>query len=224
MGLRRRRSSMTRLAALLIAATMMAAACGADASDDPSDLASVVAIATEGCQPVQVGTGSIVGDGIVLTAAHVVAGARSVEVVARSVSYEAIPVVLDTDIDIAVLRVDGLEAPALRLSSRPVRSVAAIAITDENTLVQAPLRHVAWAVTTDIHRDHEVTKLMLVLDVLVEVGDSGAAVLDGVGDVVGVIVSVAPQLGISFALHIEEFAHLLTDLPSDRAQRGSCSR
>jgi len=224
MGVRHRRPPVTRIAVTFTAAALVLAGCGADASDDSRELASVVTIATEGCQPVQVGTGAIVDDGIVLTAAHVVAGARTIEVTSGTASYDGVPVVVDTDLDVGVLRVVGLDAPALRLSPRPVRSVAAVALAGENSLVKAPLRQVAWAVTTDIHREHEVTKLVLELDVLVEVGDSGAAVLDGVGDVVGVIVSVAPELGISFALHLDEFRQLLGSLPFEPTQRGSCSR
>lgn len=208
--------------ALIVAATLLAG-CGFDAPDATSATEAAVAIETQGCQPVQVGSGAVVGDGVVLTAAHVVAGARIVEVIDRDGRrHTAVPVVLDTDRDVAVLRAEGLGPDRIRLAERRVRTTSAIALPGR--LLAAPLRRTVWANTTDIHRRRDVTRLMLELDLAATPGESGAAVLDGTGRLAGVLVSVARDLDISYAVHVEELAPLLEDVPSVPVDPGSCAR
>ncbi len=213
---------MSRAVALLAAAGFLLAACGGDVMDDGRLLESAVRIEALGCQPLQLGTGVVVDDELVLTAAHVVAGSEQVTVTAGSTVLDAVPVLIDVDLDIALLRVRELAAAPVGLASRRVRTTSALALPDG--LTEAPLIRTVWALTTDIHRDHEVTKLVLELDIDARSGDSGGAVLDGAGRVAGILVSRAPELGVSFAVHVEEIAPLLDHVPDERAPRGSCSR
>ena len=81
-----------------------------------------------------------------------------------------------------------------------------------------PYRDVAWAVFTDIRpRAMRSRSSCSYLHVLAEVVATLVTrrFIDDVEHVVELTMSIAPQLGISFALHIEEFAQLLTDLPSE---------
>ena len=91
-------------------------------------------------------------------------------------------------------------------------------------VVAAPLHRPIIARTTDIYRRETVSKLMLELDVVVDPGDSGAAVLDGTGAVVGVINSFAAEIDHTFALHRDEILDWSPNSVSSADGIGSCSR
>jgi hypothetical protein len=73
------------------------------------------------------GSGWVAGDGLVVTNAHVVAGQKDTEVLLRGrpPASDALVVAFDPRNDIAVLRVKGLDAPALQLVSSPRSGTAA---------------------------------------------------------------------------------------------------
>ena len=75
------------------------------------------------------GSGWVAARGLVVTAAHVVAGEEDTEVVARRTdgALRAQAVAFDPHNDVAVLRVDGLDAPPLRLKDpHPGASIAIV--------------------------------------------------------------------------------------------------
>lgn len=75
---------------------------------------STVQIVATGCADVVVeGTGFVVAPGLVVTNAHVVAGATSISENDGVQSEPATPVYFDPDFDLAVLRVSGLGLPPL---------------------------------------------------------------------------------------------------------------
>ena len=201
------------------------AACGADAPDGSQKTSgAVVRIETTGCQPIQVGTGMVVGDELVLTAAHVVAGADTIEITtAAGTTHAAERSVLADDVDFAYLTVPGLDVEPVALSVRAVRSISAVVLFDEG-VVPVLLERAIIARTTDIYRRGEVSKLMLELDVVVDPGDSGAAVLDGTGSVIGVINSFAAGIDHTFALHRDEILEWVPTPAASADGVGSCSR
>ncbi|HSX45931.1 MAG TPA: trypsin-like peptidase domain-containing protein [Candidatus Saccharimonadia bacterium] len=77
---------------------------------------SVVRITGFGCGGVVSGSGFVVGQGLVATSAHIVAGVKRPIVKYNDHSYEGVPVVFDAGLDLAVLRVAGLDAPVLQLA------------------------------------------------------------------------------------------------------------
>lgn len=93
---------------LLAAAGILAAACGDDGPTAGSAVDAAVRVEAEGCAPhTVVGGGAFVDEHLVVTVAHVVAGADEVEVVLPDRSeHEAIVVAIDRRKDLAVLDVN----------------------------------------------------------------------------------------------------------------------
>src|SRR3954449_10107867 len=76
---------------------------------------SVVKVLGTACGLGVEGSGWVAGDGLVVTNAHVVAGQKDTRVLlqGREQGLDAEAIAFDSDNDIAVLRVEGLDAPAL---------------------------------------------------------------------------------------------------------------
>ena len=185
-----------RLLALIATAALFATTgCGSDgrlgAGDGRTDpdldlevvLASTVRVRSDGCGPrTELGTGTSIPDGLVVTAAHVVAGADRVEIVDRTGTTLAAEVVLfDPDLDVAALRpfTDIGSSVVLRdeVGQRGEDGVVALIATDgtaEPVAVDVLQRVVIR--TTDITRDQPVERPGLRIGARVEPGDSGAMV------------------------------------------------
>jgi S1-C subfamily serine protease len=157
--------------------------------DDERDLdveaivASTVRVRAEGCGPrTELGTGTSIVDGLVVTAAHVVAGADRLEIVEGSGTTIAAEVVwFDPDLDVAALRpsTDIASSALLRdeVGQQGEGGVVALISTDgsaEPVAVEV-LRRVVIR-TTDIYREQPVERPGLSVAVSVEPGDSGAMV------------------------------------------------
>jgi S1-C subfamily serine protease len=199
----RRRLVLALAATTLLAATGCAgdtesvAETGAGGDDSGTDIDAIVEatvrVRADGCGPrTELGTGTSIPDGLVVTAAHVVAGAERVEIVDRSGTAIAAEVVLfDPELDVAALRPStGIGRPVpLRdeVGRRGEAGVVALISTDgtaEPFAVEV-LQHLMIR-TTDIYRDQPIERPGLRIDVSVEPGDSGAMVhLPGGG--VGVV-------------------------------------
>ena len=176
------------MVALVAAALFAATGCGSDADRDADpDLETVVAstvrVRADGCGPrTELGTGTSIPDGLVVTAAHVVAGADRIEIVDRSGTTIAAEVVLfDPDLDVAALRPSTDVGSSVVLRDEVGRQgeggVVALISTDgvaEPVAVDVLQRVVIR--TTDIYRDQPVERPGLRIDVSVEPGDSGAMV------------------------------------------------
>ena len=98
-----------------------------DRPDDPAARAiaaaaeaSTLKVSAATCGLTSVGTGFVVSPSYVVTNAHVVAGAggRGVRVLARGQVLDAVPVLFDPDLDVALLHVDGLRVTALRFAAQ----------------------------------------------------------------------------------------------------------
>ena len=176
--------------ALVASALLVATACGSDADQDADadpDLeaiaASTVRVRADGCGPrTELGTGTSIPDGLVVTAAHVVAGADRIEIVDGAGAALAAEVVLfDPDLDVAALRPSTdisssvvLRDEAGRQGEGGVVGLMSADGTAEPVAVDVLQRVVIR--TTDIHRDRPVERPGLRIDVSVEPGDSGAMV------------------------------------------------
>lgn len=76
---------------------------------------STVRIVGVGCGGVQEGSGFVVAPNLVLTNAHVVAGIESPEVQDSTGGHHSTPVLFDPELDVAILRTQGLHDPTLPL-------------------------------------------------------------------------------------------------------------
>ena len=154
--------------------------------------ASVLRVVADGCQLESRGTSFIVSPGYLVTNAHVVAGARTIAVQSPSQSYTATPVLVDLELDIAVLRVKGLDAPALTLAGTdPKRGTIAATFGypgGQGAVVEpAVVAAVYEATGLDVTGDARVTRRLVELRSRIEPGDSGGPLLLADGTVGGVV-------------------------------------
>jgi S1-C subfamily serine protease len=155
--------------------------------------ASVVKILGTACGLGVEGSGWVAGSGLVVTNAHVVAGQDDTHVLVRGQgpSLRAQAVAFDPRNDIAVLRVEGLQADALPLASSAKRgSEAAILGFPRNgpyDVRAARVGETRRVVTQDAYGDGPVTRSIVGLRGLVRSGNSGGPLVDADGRVVGTI-------------------------------------
>jgi S1-C subfamily serine protease len=158
-------------------------------SDDVTDadldaiVDSTVRVRADGCGPrTELGTGTSIADGLVVTAAHVVAGADRVEIIDGSGTALVAEVVLfDPDLDVAALRpsTDIGTSVVLRDDGGGQGDVGIVALISTDGIAEPLAVEVlqrAVIRTTDIYREQPVERTGLRLDVSVEPGDSGAMV------------------------------------------------
>lgn len=168
--------------ALAVLAACAAGGCGAGASGGPDVRVVRVSVAGGGLVP-EVATGVAIGDGRVLTVAHVLASGRAPVVLGRGATV----VRIDRGADLALLRVPGLRAPRLRLGDGS-GTIAIRVVRDgrARTLRGTVRRHVTARVR-DAPADAPQIRPGLELSAAVAAGDSGAPVLDGRGRLLGIV-------------------------------------
>lgn len=201
----------TRWVVVVAAACALAlAACGDDgpsesatdsvasivAIDRDAAVASAIDVRASGCGPrVRFGSGTSISDDLILTAAHVVAGADTVEVIDTNGASAAAEVVFfDPDLDVAALRPAVPIGRPVPLRPNPARAnemgiiVLPRLIADivETEIVDIQILRPVTIRTTDIYLDNDVERKGFEVAAPIEQGDSGAVVhLPGGG--VGVI-------------------------------------
>lgn len=166
------------------------------------------------CGTTLAGSGIVVGEDLVLTNAHVVAGVPAPIVFAsdRRIGTPAEPVYFDAESDIALLRVTGLGLPALNIVPQAATGdlVAVAGYPDAGPLKvrSARVRGPVTATGTDVYGVSQVQRSILVLAADVIPGDSGGALLSPQGDVVGVIFAAAldAEGHTAYALSADEAA------------------
>jgi hypothetical protein len=152
--------------------------------------ASVVKILGTACGLGVEGSGWVAGDGIVVTNAHVVAGQDDTKVLLRGKRPElnATAIAFDPRNDIAVLRVSGLHAPALKMAGSPASGTsAAILGFPENgpyDVRAGRLGGTRTTVTSDAYGRGPVQRRLTSLRGVVRSGNSGGPMVDGRGRVV----------------------------------------
>lgn len=185
--------------------------------------ASTARVIALGCGGVHSGSGYHAGGGLIVTNAHVVAGADSVSVQLRGNEFVASPVLFDPNLDLAVVRVENLRGDGLSLVPGDVERGArgsvvghpdGGALTGEGAVV---LRRFD-AVGRDIYNRDLVRRPVYELQAKVRPGNSGGPVVTPDGTVIGVVFSrSAWNGGIGYALTSEVVAQAI-----DRAaERGS---
>lgn len=160
---------------------------GADKLDRDSAIAAAIDVRSTGCGPrIGFGTGSVIGNGDVVTAAHVVAGSSSIELIDVAGAHsDAVVILFDPDLDLAVLR-----------PSTPLGTPAVVrgrdATTGETGLVVLPrlvdgrmevevaevsVVRTANIETTDIYLAKDVVRAGYEIVGSIDPGDSGAMVV-----------------------------------------------
>jgi S1-C subfamily serine protease len=185
------------VAAAGMAAVVSAAVLGCAGDDgngggggrDPAE--SVVAVEATGCRlrPTHA-VGTVVADELVLTVAHAVAGEDDVEV--QTGDGRRLPAqvaAIDTVLDAALLRVDGLDAvPLPRRAAEAAEPVSLLVIeSGEVRAHAAEVRRRVRIRTSDIYRDGEHVRPGLEVSGAVRAGDSGGGVVGEDGRLVGMV-------------------------------------
>jgi S1-C subfamily serine protease len=170
--------------AVLAAAAVLAAGCGGGGAGPAWAQPSVVrvTVATDGLVP-EVATGVAAGDGRVLTVAHPLSPGRAVRVGGRPARV----VRLDRRLDLALLAVPGLRAPAIRLGEGGSRARIVVLRADRARAVDARVRRRVTVAFRDQPGDPPRSRPGLELAAVIDPGDSGAPVLDGRGRLLGVL-------------------------------------
>jgi S1-C subfamily serine protease len=155
--------------------------------------ASVVKIRGTACGAGVEGSGWVAGAGIVVTNAHVVAGQQDTRVFPRGQGggLDAHAVAFSPHDDIAVLQVDGLDAPALDLAAnpRPGISGAILGFPLDGPFDVRPgrLGVTRDVVTQDAYGQGPVRRRIASLRGAVRPGNSGGPMVDGSGHVLATI-------------------------------------
>jgi S1-C subfamily serine protease len=188
---------------------------------------SVVKVEGAACRRIQDGTGWVVADGLVVTNAHVVAGEGSSEVVRNDGRrLPAVVVAFDPARDLALLRVKGLDRPALPVAAATTGEIGGVFGHPGGE----PLRIAPFAVARqidatgrDIYDGVATRRQVLELAAGLRAGDSGSALIDAKGEVVGIAFAVSTdQPGVAYALATSELTPLL-DAPHDgEVSTGNC--
>ena len=166
---------------------------------------STVKILGIACNSEQEGSGFVVGHGLVVTNAHVVAGERegSTEVMIGDTAYGATAVLFDPSFDLSVLRTDAPLGPPLPISAALVgrgTEAALLGYPEDGPLAigAAGVTSEVTALGRDIYGNGSVTRGVYSLQANVEPGNSGGPLMGPGGQVIGVVFSrstVYPDVG-----------------------------
>jgi len=161
---------------------------------DPDVLAageSVVRVLSTACGLGIEGSGWAVAPGLVVTNAHVIAGAEDTTVTTQQgVELDATAVYYSPANDLALLRV-GAEIPALPIASERVEGgrAAVLGYPENGPYVLAPARigETRTTVSEDSYGRGPIDRQILALGGRVRSGNSGGPVVDDAGEVVGIV-------------------------------------
>lgn len=185
-----------------------------DRPDDPRARAiaavaevSTVRIAGATCGLRATGTGFVVAPGYVVTNAHVIAGARGIQVTGATGTHDAEPVLFDPELDIALLRVPSLNAPALSLAaSDPERGAVGATLGYPGggglRIVPAAVAGAYPAVGRNIYGEGRIRRQILEIRAEIDRGNSGGPLMLADGTVGGVVFAEArsdPDVGYALS-------------------------
>jgi S1-C subfamily serine protease len=152
------------------------------------------------------GSGWVAGPGLVVTNAHVVAGQDDTTVTTHDgVELDATAVLYEPRNDLAVLRVDGLDAPALALAEPEKGADAAVLGYPEDgpyTVAAARVGTTAEVVSEDSYGRGPVRREMTAFRGDVRSGNSGGPVVDGDGAVQTTVFAASTEKGPASGLGV----------------------
>jgi S1-C subfamily serine protease len=163
------------------------------------------------------GTGFVIGPGLVMTNAHVVAGTAStgVEVVnrrGRVSELDAEVVLYDPAVDVAVLRVPDLDADPLSFDPTAAAAgddaiIVGYPLDGPYTATAAKVRSMINLKGPDIYDDGEVTREVYTVRAVVRSGNSGGPMIAPDGRVIGVVFGAAlDDQETGFVLTVDQVA------------------
>ena len=202
-------------------------ASGLDQATAQRVAASVVRVDGAACERIQQGTGWVVGDELVVTNAHVVAGEPETRVQRDDGDrLRAEVVAFDPRRDLAVLRVPGLDRPALPLAGASPGDVGGVfghPGGDPLRIAPAAVARELEATGRDIYGAPGADRQVLELAAALAPGDSGAPLVDPGGTVRGVVFAIATdRADVAYALTAAEVEAVLGRDLSRAVATGDC--
>lgn len=180
---------------------------------------AVIAVEGVACAREITGVGVVVAPGLVVTNAHVVAGAEDLRTRTAGGYEAAVQVVaFDPLADLALLAGDGVDSPPVRLGAASADDVVRVDTITDGAAASTPARVVRpiVAVGEDIYRRDGARRRVLELDAEVVEGDSGAGVFDSEGSLVGVLFARSRSgPGRAYAVAASEVEDLVAGLGSE---------
>ena len=168
---------------------------------------SVLRVVAQGCNQRASGSSFVIADEYVVTNAHVVVGADRVIVQTSDDSFDAVPVLVDLELDVALLWANGLDAPQLSFTQvEPRRGDlgATLGYPDggNETVERATVAATYFATGRDVTEAERVTRRIIELRSRVIPGDSGGPFVLEDGTVGGVVFAeskVDPLVGYALS-------------------------
>jgi S1-C subfamily serine protease len=187
---------------------------------------SVVKVEGEACGRIQDGSGFFVASDLVVTNAHVVAGEDDTTIeLADGRDADATVVAFDPQRDLAVLRTEA-SAPPLPLEAGERGDTGGVFGHPGGGPLEISPFQIGDQITAqgrDIYDQTASERQVLVLASNLAPGDSGSALVDPDGQVVGVAFAIAPDKpGVSYALAISELQAVLAGDLSVERDTGGC--
>lgn len=168
---------------------------------------SVLRVIADGCDQRASGSSFVVARGYLVTNAHVVVGARSVIVQTSGESFQSTPVLVDLELDIALLYAPGVKAPPLAFAATdPTRGALGATVGypggGNETVERATVAATYNATGLDVTGEARVTRRIIELRAKVIPGDSGGPFVLEDGTVGGVVFAqskVDPAVGYALS-------------------------
>ncbi|MBN2800925.1 MAG: trypsin-like peptidase domain-containing protein [Deltaproteobacteria bacterium] len=162
------------------------------------------------------GSGVLIGDGLVLTNAHVVDGARTVRVhTDDGRAWDGTLLGLDTSLDLAVLQVDAGATGAVKLGSSEdlLLGETVIAIGNPFGIGQSVTTGVISRVEREMELQQGVRQGYIQTDAAINPGNSGGALLNLDGELIGINTAIFTKAeGIGFAIPVDRALKVARDL------------
>ena len=168
---------------------------------------SVLRVVADGCDQRASGTSFVIAPEYLVTNAHVIVGADRIIVQTSGESFDARPVLVDLDLDVALLWANGLDAPTLTFTAtEPKRGALGATVGypggGNQTVERATVAAAYFATGLDVTEEERVTRRIIELRSEVMPGDSGGPLLLEDGTVGGVVFAeskVDPLVGYALS-------------------------
>jgi S1-C subfamily serine protease len=202
-------------------------ASGLDSAVEARVSASTVRVSGSACDRVLEGSGFSPEDGVIVTNAHVVAGVDQPTVhTPKGQRLRAQVVVFDPNRDLAVLAVNGLGEDPLPVGSAQVGDTGAVfghpGGQIELEVSPARVEERVNALGRNLYDSQLIRRDVLVLSASLMPGDSGGALVNSEGTVVGVAFAIAPDdPTTAYALNSTELNAVL-GVPRGSVDTGPC--
>ncbi len=196
------------------------------------DQNSVVKIIGQGCGGIVEGTGFVVAPNIIMTNAHVVAGINKPYITTLfGQNYEARPILFNPNLDLAILKVNGITSASIPLSNQISNNgtqgvVIGYPGGGNLTALPASIINQVEATGQNIYGSSTVTRSIYELNANVIPGNSGSPMINSKGQVVAVIFAQSTNYShVGYALTSPK---LLTELSNAEhstsfVSTGSCA-